>query len=132
MENKEQTIVEHLRELRKRVVRSGWGIFVGMLLVYNFTDKIFDFLRAPIAKYLPSSGLVFTAPMDKFMAHLKIAAFGGLIIAGPWWLFQIWKFIAPGLYTREKKYAVTFICVGTLLFVTVISFCYFLVFPAAF
>lgn len=132
MDLREFSLIEHLRELKKIIVRSAWGIFAGMLLVYHFTEVIFDFLRAPIAKYLPTSGLVFTAPMDKFMAHLKIAFFGGIILSCPWWLYQIWQFVSPGLYSREKKYAASFIISGSSLFLIGLAFSYYLVLPAAF
>jgi sec-independent protein translocase protein TatC len=103
-----------------------------MLVCYNFTEKIFEFIRAPIAPYLPTQGLVFTAPADKFIAHLKIAFFGGILLACPFWLGQIWQFIAPGLHSKEKKYSVGFMAFGTILFFLGISFAYFLAFPAAF
>src|SRR5690349_6252415 len=97
-----QTIVEHLTDLRYRLVRCAWAVLIGMIVCYNFTNEIFDVLRSPILPYLPNGGLIFTAPMDKFIAHLKIAFFGGLILSFPVWLFQIWQFTSPGLYSKEK------------------------------
>lgn len=126
------TLVGHLTELRYRLVRSLWAAFVGMIACYNFTEKIFDLIRAPIAPYLQGGGLIFTAPMDKFIAHLKLAVFGGVILAFPYIAAQIWGFIAPGLYEREKKYGLAFIVSGSLLFVLGILFSYFIVFPMAF
>ncbi|MBX2995533.1 MAG: twin-arginine translocase subunit TatC [Bdellovibrionaceae bacterium] len=127
-----QTLIEHLGELRFRLVRSAWGVLVGIIICYNFTHQIFDWMRAPIAPYLPTGGLVFTGPMDKFLAHLKIAFFGGVVIASPWLLYQIWKFVSPGLYRKERKLAISFITSGTLLFLTGIAFTYFVVLPMAF
>ena len=103
-----------------------------MVVCYNFTDKLFDIIRKPIAPYLPSGGLVFTAPADKFIAHLKLALFGGAILSCPFWIYQIWKFVAPGLYSKERKYSLGFIFAGTSLFIIGVCFAYFLVFPAAF
>ena len=128
----ELTLIDHLTELRTRLVKSLWGCMLGVVICYNFTDKIFEIIRKPIAPYLPSGGLVFTAPSDKFIAHLKIAFFGGLILSCPIWLYQIWKFISPGLYSKEKKYSLSFIVVGSFLFMAGNLFAYFIVFPAAF
>ena len=129
---KNETLIEHLRELRTCLIKSAWAIAVGTCIAYYYSEIIFEFLRHPAVKYLPNGGLVFTHPMDKFMAHLKIAVFSGIIGSAPFWLYQIWSFIAPGLYQKEKRYAVNFIVSGTTLFLVGISFCYFLVLPAAF
>lgn len=126
------TLMDHLAELRFRLIRALWGCIAGMLVCYNFTDKIFDFIRAPITPYLPAGGLIFTAPADKFLAHLKIAFFGGLLLSCPFWIYQIWKFVAPGLYGKEKKYSIGFIFSGTFLFALGVTFTYVFVFPAAF
>lgn len=132
VETETQTLVDHLADLRSTLMKSGYGIIAGMILCYNFTEQIFDIIRAPIAKYLPAGGLVFTGPADKFIAHLKIAFFGGVILSCPFWIYQAWKFIAPGLYSKEKKYTMTFMAFGSLLFVAGVLFSYYVVFPAAF
>lgn len=129
---KHETLTQHLRDLRVCLIKSVWSIALFTCVAYYYSEFIFDFLRHPAIKYLPNGGLVFTHPMDKFMAHLKIAIFSGVIVAAPFWLYQVWAFIAPGLYQKEKKYAANFIFSGTALFLTGISFCYFLVLPAAF
>lgn len=126
------SLTGHLTELRYRLIRIVWAALLGMATCYNFTDRIFDVIRAPIAPYLKDGGLIFTAPMDKFMAHLKLAFFGGIILVFPFIAYQIWKFIAPGLYSKEKRYALGFIFFGTGLFGVGISFAYFIVFPMAF
>ncbi len=132
LEAQGQSFTEHLIELRTRLIRSFFAAFVGMIVCYNFTEKIFEVIRAPIAPYLPTQGLVFTAPADKFIAHLKIAFFSGIILTCPYWLMQVWLFVAPGLYTKEKKFSLGFVFSGTLLFLLGICFAYFLAFPAAF
>lgn len=129
---KHETLTKHLRDLRDCLIRSVWSIAVFTCVAYYYSEHIFNFLRNPALNYLPNGGLVFTHPMDKFMAHLKIAIFSGVICAAPFWLYQIWKFVAPGLYQKEKKYAANFILSGTVLFLVGVSFCYFLVLPAAF
>ena len=129
---KNETLIQHLKELRTCLIKSVWSIAIFTCVAYYYSEYIFDFLRHPAMKYLPGGGLVFTHPMDKFMAHLKIAIFSGVVAAAPFWLYQIWNFVAPGLYQKEKKYAANFIVSGTFLFLVGISFCYFLVLPAAF
>lgn len=127
-----QTLVGHLTELRVRLVYSLYGIILGFALCYGFSEKLFDIVRAPIQPYLPQGGLIFTGPMDKFMAHLKLAFVGGIMLSCPFWLYQVWLFVAPALYKKERKYAVGFIFAGSLLFVSGVSFTYFIVLPMAF
>lgn len=126
------TLVEHLTELRTRIVYSMYAITIFTIAAWCFSDKIFDFVRAPITEYLPSKGLVFTAPTDKFMAHLKVSVLAGVVASCPVWVYQVWRFIEPGLYAKEKKIGRYFIFFGSLLFLVGVSFAYFLVLPAAF
>ena len=125
-------LIEHLSELRKRLIRAVVSIAIGGIICYNFSSEIFDYIRQPIIRYLPEGGLVFTAPTDKFIAHLKISFFCGLILSCPFWLYQIWKFIGPGLYSGEKKYTVGFLISGTGLFVLGAAFGFYLALPMAF
>ena len=129
-----QTLVEHLAELRKCLVWSFLFVFVGFLVCWGVSEILFDLIRAPIQPYLKSStgGLVFTGPMDKFLAHIKISFLGGIITTSPLWMHQIWRFISPGLYANEKRYGVGFIFSGTTLFLLGVSFVYFVVYPMAF
>lgn len=126
------SLFEHLHELRIRLTKSAYGIMAGMLVCWFFSDQLFNFLRAPIAMYLPTGGLVFTAPMDKFMAHIKISFVGGLFLGAPIWLYQLWSFIAPALYKREKRVAAGFVLFGTIQFMLGLAFSYFVVLPMAF
>ena len=132
MNDASMSLIDHLRELRTLFIRSLWGIAVGFIICYQFTEDLFDFIRSPIAPYLPTGGLVFTGPIDKFFAHLKVAFFCSLFISSPWWLYQIWQFIAPGLYRNERKLIALFVLVGTTLFTLGFLFTYFIVFPMAF
>lgn len=129
-----QPLVEHLGELRDRLIKCAYAIFICGGIAWFFSAEIFELIRLPIAPYLnnTSGGLVFSHPMDKFMAHVKVSMLTGLIFSCPVWLFQIWRFVAPGLYAHEQKYAAGFIVSGTMLFVTGVLFVYYLVFPAAF
>jgi sec-independent protein translocase protein TatC len=129
---KEMSLVEHIGELRFRITRAAIGIFVGMAFCWGFSERIFDIIRKPIMPYLPQGGLIYTAPIDKFMAHIKISFLFGLLISAPFWLFHLWKFISPALYKNERNFAVGFIFFGTMQFIIGIVFTYFIVFPMAF
>lgn len=132
-EEQQQSLIEHLGELRYRILMSLLGIAIGVALGIWQSELLLDVIRRPILPHLgPGGGLVFTGVMDKFMAHLKVGALGGLVITCPWWLYHLWKFVSPGLYKNERNYAVGFIFSGTVLFLAGVSFVYFLVYPAAF
>lgn len=127
-----QTLVDHLAELRDRLVKSAWAIAITTAICFFISEQLFNLVRHPIQAYLPEGGLVFTNPMDKFMAHMKLSMVAGVIMACPAWIYQAWMFIAPGLYAHEKKYSLTFVFSGIVLFLTGVSFAYFLVLPSAF
>lgn len=127
-----QTLVDHLSELRDRLVKSAWAIAITTAVCFFFSEQIFNVVRHPIIAHLPEGGLVFTNPMDKFMAHMKLSMVAGVIAACPAWIYQAWMFIAPGLYAHEKKYSLTFVFSGIVLFLMGVSFAYFLVLPSAF
>ncbi|MGE0761921.1 MAG: twin-arginine translocase subunit TatC [Bdellovibrionales bacterium] len=133
-ETQAQSIVEHLTELRIRVTRALYGIALGFAVCYNFSEHLMEVIRKPIQPFLgtESGGLVFLGVMDKFLAHIKVSLLAGVILSCPWWLYQAWKFIAPGLYEGERRYATGFIFFGSLLFAAGVLFAYFLVYPAAF
>jgi len=131
-EFKNQTLTDHLSELRTRIVHSLWAVLVTTATAFNFAEQIFNFIRQPIQPYLPQGGLIYTGPLDKFMAFVKLSVVVGIIAACPIWLWQIWKFVAPGLYKKEKGIAFGFISSGTVLFLSGVSFAYWVVLPMAF
>ena len=131
-EDNEQSLTDHLVELRVRVVQALYGLILGFGFCFIKSEAIFDIIRRPIVPFLGKGGLVFTAPMDKFMAHIKVSVLGGVILSCPWWIYQLWQFIAPGLYAKERKYTVAFILSGSVLFLIGVCFVYFLVYPVAF
>lgn len=127
----EQSLIQHLEELRSCLVKSLWAVLIAFLAVWSFSEKVFDVIRAPIQPYL-EKGLVFTGVMDKFMAHIKVSLLAAIILSCPFWLFQLWRFISPALYKEEKKYSIAFMFFGTVLFLSGVSFVYFVVYPQAF
>lgn len=133
-EAEKQPLTDHLADLRTRIIRVLIILVVGFGICYGFSEKLFDFLRAPIVPFLPvgEKGLHYIGVFEKFMAHIKVSFLAGVFLTSPFWLFQVWKFIAPGLYSREKKYVLGFLFSGVLLFLLGAGFAYMVVLPFAF
>jgi sec-independent protein translocase protein TatC len=126
------TFLEHLDELRRRLVVAVLALAVGFALCFTFSQYIYDFLMAPLRAALPSGGkLVATEVAEIFTLHLKMSALAGVFVASPVIIAQMWLFISPGLYAHEKRYAVPFVASGTLFFLTGATFAHYLVFPYA-
>lgn len=128
----QETLTAHLVELRDRLLKSLTFIAIGAAVCWIYSDLLMEFVRRPILPYLSSGGLVFTAPMDKFMAHIKISILGGVILTCPAWIYQFWQFVSPGLYSQERKYGLSFMFSGSILFLLGVSFAYFVIYPIAF
>ena len=132
LDSKAQSLYEHLAELRTRLIYSVYILLIATGICYGFSDHIFNFVRDPIAPHLPGGGLIYTGPLDKFMAHIKLSFVFGVIISCPFWLYQVWKFVAPGLYQRERRFTFGFIFAGTGLFLLGAAFSYYIALPMAF
>jgi sec-independent protein translocase protein TatC len=134
MDEKKLPLTSHLQELRKRLILSFIAVGIGFFISYAFKEFLFDILAAPLMnKVLPSGGsLIFTSVAEAFFTYMKIAFIAGLVLASPFVLYQVWAFVAPGLYQKEKKYAVPFVLGGSLFFVMGILFGYFVAIPTAF
>jgi sec-independent protein translocase protein TatC len=129
----EQPLIAHLIELRTRLLRAVVGVLICTLGLIPFGNKLFGLLALPVLKMLPFGGqMIATDPISPFFTPLKLSFVTGLVLAAPWVLFQLWAFVAPGLYQREKKLAVPILVSATLLFYTGCAFAYFLVLPAVF
>src|ERR671918_2699490 len=102
--------LEHLDELRSRLIRSCIAIALGLVAAYFFVDRIAEFVLAPTLAVLPPGAyLQLTKPGGGFAFYLDIALIGGSLLASPYVLYQLWRFIAPGLHAREKRLAVPFV-----------------------
>ena len=109
------SFLEHLDELRKRLIWSIAALFGGFLIAYAFIDYIFGFIMKPLVATLPPGAkMIYTEPTEAFMLQLKMAALAGVVIAAPIVMWQLWLFIAPGLYRREKRLALPFVIVPML------------------
>jgi sec-independent protein translocase protein TatC len=126
------TLIQHLEELRGRILRSLLALAVGFGVCFFFAKQIFRFLERPILRYLPEGKkLVFLQVTDPFVLYMKVAALAGLFLALPYILYQVWRFIAPGLYRHEKRYSGPFIFFGSLFFLLGGVFAYYIAFPYA-
>ncbi|MGE0528304.1 MAG: twin-arginine translocase subunit TatC [Bdellovibrionales bacterium] len=133
VDEQQMSLVEHLTELRTRLIRALLGVAVGIGASLFYAPQIFTLIRKPIQPFLgKDGGLVFTGPMDSFLAHIKVGVLSGIILTCPFWLYQIWMFVSPGLYKNERKYAAAFISAGSLLFLAGVMFVYYFVYPTAF
>lgn len=133
----EMTFFEHLGELRNRLVRALWGVIPGVILAWTFKEQLLDLLTRPLVAAwrqldLGDPQLHFANPIDPFVAYMKIAVVCGLIFGSPWAFYQLWQFVAPGLYRSEKRLALPFVLSSTLFFVGGAFFGYLFVFPLAF
>jgi sec-independent protein translocase protein TatC len=137
MSDKLMTFGEHLDELRTRLKYSVYAIVVCMLVAFAFSDMLFAFLAQPLIKAWNEAGLGrpelhFANPIEPFFTFLKLSLVAGVFVSAPVIFYQLWKFIAPGLYKHEKRYALPFAAASGIFFLGGASFGYFLVFPYGF
>jgi sec-independent protein translocase protein TatC len=112
-------VLDHLRELRRRILISALAVTVGAIVMFFFSNAVISYL----VEYYKSAtdgqrdALIFTGPVDGFVTRLKVATYGGIVLALPVWLYQLWRFITPGLSRSERKYAIPFVLASLVLFV---------------
>jgi sec-independent protein translocase protein TatC len=124
------SFLEHLDELRTRIIYIAISIFVGFLIAFIFIQQLFDFVMKPLQAGLPSGQhLIYTEPTEAFVLYLTIAAIAGAVIALPLVMTQVWLFIAPGLYSHEKKMAIPFVVLSSICFIAGAAFSHYVVFP---
>ncbi len=131
----EQPFVTHLVELRDRLIRAliAIGICFGLLSIWPGPAGLYDLLAAPLVAHLPKGGtLIATNVISPFLVPLKITLMAGFMMALPVVLYQVWAFVAPGLYAHEKKLVLPLVVSSTLLFFAGVAFCYFFVFGKVF
>ncbi len=126
-------LTAHLDELRTRIIRSLIAVTVGGGLAWLVIERIVAFLLAPLAQIRPEQSLIIgTGVTEAFFTKLKVAVIGGVFVSSPVIFYQAWRFVAPGLYDREKRVALPFAVAASIFFVSGAAFCYWLVFPVAF
>lgn len=131
----EQPFVEHLMELRDRLVRAfiAVGIVAAVLFFWPGPGQLYDLLAAPLVSHLPQGAtMIATSVISPFMVPLKILLLAAFLVALPFVLYQVWAFVAPGLYSHEKRLVLPLVVSSTLLFFAGVAFCYFFVFGQVF
>jgi sec-independent protein translocase protein TatC len=127
--------LEHLEELRRRIIYSILAVIAGFFACWNFHEYIFSFVQRPVIDALRANGLaeklVYLNPTEPFNLYLKVAFLAGLFVTSPFVLYQVWMFISPGLYRNEKRYVLPFMFSTVFLFLAGGLFAYKMVYPAA-
>ena len=124
------SLLEHLDELRKRIIRACLGVLVGILVGFVFINEIFNFVLQPTIRAMPAGRtLIYTRPGEAFSMYVTVSLITGATIASPFIMYQVWKFIAPGLYSNEKRFAIPFVLFSTLGFVAGAAFNHYIAFP---
>jgi sec-independent protein translocase protein TatC len=129
----EGTLISHLLELRDRIIRALIAVFIAFLPCAYYTNDIFSFVAQPLLSKLPKGAtLIATSVVSPFMTPFKLSVFVAVFAAMPVVLYQIWAFVAPGLYRHEKRFAIPLVVSSVVLFYAGVAFAYFFVFPAMF
>jgi sec-independent protein translocase protein TatC len=133
----QMSFFDHLDELRTRLIRSTYVFLPAVAVAWIYRVPLLDFLAIPLGRAirklsLPTNGLHFLSPADAFVVYMKLALFVGFLASSPWVFWQAWGFISPGLYAKEKRYAIPFVLFSTLCFLGGAVFGYYAVFPSAF
>ncbi len=133
MTDDKQPFLGHLEELRKRLVICAIAVGVGFIISYIFAKQLFSYLVLPLTKVLPDdSRLIFTNLPEMFIAYIKVALVAGIILAIPIIFYQLWMFLAPALFRKEKRYIIPFVLFSSILFAAGALFGYLVVFPYGF
>lgn len=136
IDDKPMPLLDHLLELRQRVLLAMGGFVLAFIVCYVFSKQIYGFLAAPLATILQEQTgaerrMIFTALYEAFFTYLKVALWGAMMISFPWWATQLWLFVAPGLYRSEKRAVAPFLVATPFFFAAGAAFCYYFVIPAA-
>lgn len=128
-----ETFISHLIELRDRLLRIVIGIVLTFVVLFPFADQIYTLLAQPLLSSLPAGGqMIATGVTTPFFVPMKMAMMTAFIVSLPHTLYQMWAFVAPGLYAHERRFMMPLVVASTLLFLIGMAFAYFLVFPVVF
>ena len=129
-------LIEHLAELRNRLIHSVVAFLIGMIICFTVATPMFNFLTAPLCQVLgergQDCGLIFISPQEGFFVAIKVSLLGGFILSFPYIAFQMWRFVAPGLYKTEKGAFLPFLIASPFMFLLGASFAFFVVTPLAY
>jgi sec-independent protein translocase protein TatC len=129
-EGGKMSFLEHLDELRKRIIRALLSLSVGVAIAAFFLEDILNFVMRPLSATLPpNASFIFTYPTEAFMLRIRIALIAGLFIATPLVFWQVWQFVAPALYAKERRYAIPFVVLSSIGFIGGAAFSHYVAFP---
>lgn len=129
-EGGKMSFLEHLDELRKRIIRALLSLSVGVAIAVYFLEDILNFVMRPLSATLPpGASFIFTYPTEAFMLRIRIALIAGLFIATPLVFWQVWQFVAPALYAKERRYAIPFVVLSSIGFIGGAAFSHYVAFP---
>jgi sec-independent protein translocase protein TatC len=136
MDELKMPLTAHLEELRWRLIKALVGIGIGFAISYQYANLLFAFLSAPLEATGGNPGhsvnLIGTGVTEAFFTKLKVALIAAIFLSSPWIFYQLWRFVAPGLYPQEKRYALPFVFFASFFFVAGAAFCYALVLPVGY
>jgi sec-independent protein translocase protein TatC len=132
--DKRMGFFDHFDELRVRLMRMLWVFMIGFIVGYLVSEPVMEWLKAPLFAVMPADrqALYFTSLFENFLTHLKIAGYSSIFLLSPYFFYEIWGFVSPGLKEREKKLVIPFISAGTFFFVGGALFAYYVLFPVGF
>jgi sec-independent protein translocase protein TatC len=126
----QMSFLEHLDELRTRIIRALLAVAIAVFAGFFFISRLVDFLLAPARSVLPAGRtMIYTQPGEAFSLYVQVALIAGTVLAAPYVMYQVWLFIAPGLYAHEKRLAIPFVLLSTIGFVAGAAFNHYVVFP---
>ena len=123
------SFLEHLDELRKRLIYSVYSLLIGCAIAFFFVGRIQEFIFVPLFEILDGNQFIYTRGFEPFMLTMKTGALAGLMVASPLIIYQLWLFIAPGLYSHEKRFAIPFVFFCTIFFLAGAAFSHWIAFP---
>jgi sec-independent protein translocase protein TatC len=133
MKDEKLPFLAHLTELRNRLLVAVVAFGIGLVFTYTYKEQIFAILMHPFVTIMPKgSSFIFTSVTEAFMAYFKLSLVAAVFVSSPVILYELWMFVSPGLYEKEKRYVFPFITFGSALFAAGILFCYFFVMPFLF
>ncbi|MBI3179105.1 MAG: twin-arginine translocase subunit TatC, partial [Deltaproteobacteria bacterium] len=128
------TLLQHLEELRRRLIKSVVVIFIAVVACFSMAPNLFDILRTPLDHIVEGNDieLQVLGPLEMFVTYLKLSLLAALFVTAPWVLLQVWMFVAPGLYKHEKRWIVPFVVLGSVFFAGGAAFAFEIVLPMGF
>ena len=130
LEEGRMSFLEHLDELRRRLIHCVVALLIGVIVAFFFLDTLFAFVFVPLQQTLPPGGtFITTEAPEYFMLYLKVGLLAGLFVALPYIVWQLWLFISPGLYTHEKRFAIPFVLFASVFFIGGAAFAHYIAFP---